>query len=344
MLSARTEAPPGTVNFHAEPFRPAWWLPGPHAQTIAGRMLRRPPPLPLHRERIETPDGDFLDLDFTTLARSGAPLAVLLHGLEGSSRRGYAINTYRALDAHGVGAVGVNFRSCSGEPNRMRRSYHSGDTDDFRFVLHFLAGRFPGSPLGAIGFSLGGNVLLKFLGEERANAPLVAAVAISVPYDLGACADALADSFMGRFYTRHFLRGLVEKMERKRALIDGHIDFARVRAARTFREFDDAATAPLHGFVDAEDYYCRSSSGPYLPHVRVPVLLLHAEDDPFLPAEAQPVATIRANPWLTGVVTRAGGHVGFVEGQPGVPRFWVERQAARFLADRLRIDSPPLAG
>jgi hypothetical protein len=329
------------VDFRPEPFRPAWWLPGAHAQTVAGRLLRRPAPLALRRERVETPDGDFLDLDFTTSALPGRPIVVLLHGLEGSSVRGYAINTYQGLEAAGVGTVGVNFRSCSGEPNRLARSYHSGDTDDLRFVLRLIADRFPDSPVGAVGFSLGGNVLVKYLGEEREAATLAVAVAISVPYYLGACADALANSFMGRLYTRHFVRALVAKSEAKRGLIGDRIDLARVHAARTFREFDDAATAPLHGFADAEDYYRRSSSAPFLAHVRVPTLLLHAADDPFLPSSALPLEAIRANPCVTAEVTRAGGHVGFVEGPPGAPRFWVERQAARFLAAHL---GPPRNG
>ena len=339
-----TVAVPSFRGFEAEPFRPAWWLPGAHAQTIAGRLLRKPPLLPLRRERIETPDGDFLDLDFTPSVRKGGPIVVLLHGLEGSSRRGYAINTYRALEASGIGTAGVNFRACSGEPNRLARSYHSGDTDDLRFVLAGLAKQFPGSPLAAVGFSLGGNVLLKYLGEEGEAAALQAGVAISVPYDLSGCADALASSAVGRFYARHFVRGLVAKAEAKLHLIGDRIDLARVRAAQTFREFDDAATAPLHGFRDADDYYRRSSSAPFLARIRVPTLLVHSEDDPFLPGEWVPREAIDGNPWLEALITQKGGHVGFVEGPPHAPRFWVERQAARFLASRLpampALDSP----
>lgn len=333
---ARTGAGPVEhIEFQPEPFRAAWWLPGAHAQTVAGRLLRRAAVPALRRERIETPDGDFLDLDFTPSAGTDRGLVVLLHGLEGSSRRGYAINTYGALEERGVGAVGINFRACSGEPNRLARSYHSGDTDDLRFVLRFLADRYPARPLGAVGFSLGGNVLLKYLGEEGDAAAFEAAVAVSVPYDLGGCADALAASPAGRFYTRHFVRGLVAKAEAKREIIRDTIDFARVRNARTFREFDDAATAPLHGFRDAEDYYRRSSSGAFLPAIRVPTLLMHAHDDPFLPGRYLPHGVIAANPWLRAVITDRGGHVGFVEGPPHAPRFWVERQAARFLAGHL---------
>jgi hypothetical protein len=339
---ARADGPrpgPGAlpVRFDAEPFRPAWWLPGAHAQTVAGRLLRRSAAMALRRERWDTPDGDFLDVDFTAGAEPGAPIVLLLHGLEGSSRRGYAVNTYRALETYRIGAVGLNFRGCSGDPNRLARSYHSGDTADLRFVLARLTERFPDSPLGVIGFSLGGNVLLKHLGEqgEAARQTITAAVAVSVPFDLGACADALASTRMGLAYTRHFLTGLARRTEAKRALFDGRIDLARVRAARTFRAFDDAATAPLHGFTSAEDYYRRSSSAEFVAAIRVPTLLLQSLDDPFLPAAALPSSAIATNPWLATVLTDRGGHVGFIEGQPGSPRFWAERQAARFLANRL---------
>ncbi len=328
---------PATRTFRARPYRPAWWLPGPHAQSIAGRLVRPRGGIAVRRERLELSDGDFVDLDLTPSANPGAPLVLLLHGLEGSSRRGYAWNAYRQLERRGVGAIGLNFRGCSGEPNRLPRSYHSGETGDLTFVLDWLAARFAGSRLGMIGFSLGGNVLLKFLGEQGqvASARLTAAAAISVPFDLGACADALATTPMGRFYTRHFIRSLGAKLEAKSSLLDGRIDRVRARAARTFREFDDAVTAPLHGFDGAADYYTRSSSGAFLERIRVPVLLLQAEDDPFLPREALPRDEIAANPWLIPAFTREGGHVGFIEGQPWRPRFWVEDEAARFLAERL---------
>lgn len=316
-------------------FRAALWLPGPHAQTIAGRLLRRPAAPPFVRERIDTPDGDFIDLDFPapppgTDERS--PLVLLLHGLEGSARRGYAINVYRALASHGMRAVGLNFRSCSGEINRTARFYHSGDTDDIRHVVDTLRARYPAAPLGIIGFSLGGNALLKYLGEEGAAARerVRCAVAVSVPYDLAAGADALDTTPMGRFYTGVFLKSLVAKADAKAALLVDKCDIERVRAARSFRAFDDAATAPLHGFAGAEDYYTRSSSRSYLSRVRVPTLLLHSADDPFLPAHAFPHDEVAANPCLNAVLTRRGGHVGFISGPPWRPRFWAEETAARW--------------
>lgn len=338
MGDAVPAAPPAPLPNHApRPFRPARWLPGRHGQTIGGRLFRLGRSFPLRRERIETPDGDFLDLDFAPAPRDGAPQVLLLHGLEGSARRGYALITYAELAAAGIQGVGLNFRSCSGEPNRAARLYHSGETSDIRFVLDHLAARFPDVRRGAIGFSLGGNALLKLLGEEgdAARRWLETAVAVSVPYDLAAGADHLERSVMGRFYTGLFVRSLQRKLEAKRALLDGKVDLDRALRARTFREFDDAATAPLHGFADAAEYYHLSSSARYLERIRVPTLLLHAEDDPFLPAHALPRDAIARNPFLVPVITRHGGHVGFIGGPPWAPRFWAEAEAARFLAARL---------
>jgi predicted alpha/beta-fold hydrolase len=334
----RKEAPRSpSKTFEPRPYRAAWWLPGPHAQTIAGRLLRRPPPFALRRERLRTPDGDFIDLDFTPAAREGAPIVLLLHGLEGSSRRGYALITYDALARQGMPAVGMNFRSCSGELNVTARFYHSGETEDLRFVLAHLRARFGDVRMGAIGFSLGGNVLLKYMGEEGDAAEIQSAVAVSVPYDLAAGARALERSAMGRFYTRIFLETLVDKTTRKAALIGDRCDLERMRAARTFWEFDDAVTAPLHGFLGADDYYVRSSSAGFLEHIRRPTLLLHSRDDPFLPPASLPLDVIARNPNLTPVITERGGHVGFIGGAPWRPVYWAEEEAARFLYERLDV-------
>jgi hypothetical protein len=323
----------------ARPFRPARWLPGPHAQTIAGRLLRRPALPRFERERIELPDGDFVDLDHASIGTpdAAAPVVLVLHGLEGSARRGYAINTYHELARRGVRALGLNFRSCSGERNRNARLYHSGDTADIEHVLRLLAARYPDVPRGAIGFSLGGNALLKLLGELGADARALVSVAaaVSVPYDLGAGADCLDRTHMGRFYAARFIRSLIAKAEAKAALLGDTCDLERVRAARSFREFDDAATAPIHGFAGAEDYYTRSSSVHYLDRIRIPTLLLHAADDPFLPAAHFPHARVAANPDLTAVLTERGGHVGFIEGPPWAPSFWAEETAAAFIARHL---------
>lgn len=334
-----------TTRFSTRPFRIAPWLRSAHAQTIGGRLLRRMRPPAFERERIELPDGDFVDVDrpvFPIQSRSDAPLVLLMHGLEGSARRGYAIETYRQLALRGVRSLGLNFRSCSGEPNRAPRFYHSGDTADIAHVLRLLAERYPGVPRGVIGFSLGGNAMLKLLGELGAEArQLVStAVAVSVPYDLGAGADWLERTAMGRFYTSRFIRSLIAKAEARAAHLSDRCDLERIRAARTFREFDDAATAPIHGFADADDYYRRSSSLHYLRDIRVPTLLLHAADDPFLPAACFPCDAVRDNALIDAVVTDNGGHVGFIEGPPWAPSFWAEEQAARYLAGQL-LDGVP---
>ena len=266
---------PGTgklLPLQPPPFRPATGLGGAHRQTIAGRYLRRIGSPPFRRERIELPDGDFVDLDFPPSPGPDSPLVLLLHGLEGSARRGYAINTYRELAERGLAAVGLNFRSCSGEPNRTARLYHSGETEDIRFMARLLRDRFPGVPRAAVGFSLGGNALLKFLGEEGEGGAewFGAAAAVSVPYDLAASADALDRGLMGRLYARHFVRSLIAKTEAKAELLPGICDLERVRRARTFRDFDDAATAPIHGFDGAADYYERCSSAAFLGRIRCP--------------------------------------------------------------------------
>lgn len=334
--------PPRLPDFELRPFRPAGWLRGPHAQTLGGRYLRHRGGLAFRRERVATPDGDFVELDFALLPRlpwndvtPGEPVAVVLHGLEGSARSGYVHQVLRELGSRGIRGVALNFRSCGGEMNQLPRFYHSGDTGDLAFVLDLLGKRFRGSPLGAVGFSLGGNVLLKYLGEQGEAAPVRAAAAVSVPFDLAAGARRM-ERGMGRVYTGFFLRSLRAKFLAKGERMGDACDAARVLAARTFREFDDAATAPLHGFRDAEHYYAESSSAGFVHAIRVPTLLLHSLDDPFLPPDAVPRDAARENPFVVEGFTRHGGHVGFVGGgAPWAPEFWAEAEAARFLHDVL---------
>ena len=328
------------MTFTAEEFTAPWWLRSPHAQTIGARLLRRRKPEGIKRERVTTPDDDFLDLDFAGDFTNPRAIVLLQHGLEGSALRGYALNVYHELNKRGIAAVGLNFRSCSGELNRAQRLYHSGETEDTRFIVQLLHERYPNAAIGAIGFSLGGNALLKYLGEEGAAVRLKCAVAVSVPYDLGAGADYLDRSAMGRFYTRIFVKALVEKSKNKAELIAASCDFERGLRAQSFREFDDAITAPLHGFAHADDYYERSSSAQFLPSISIPTLLLHAQDDPFLPVASIPYAHINRNPRLHAIITRHGGHVGFIHGAPFKPRFWAEETAARFLAQCLQASVP----
>lgn len=295
--------------------------------------------LTFHRERVELPDGDFVDLDFTCNPADlgDRPLVLLLHGLEGSARSKYALQMYRALGARSIAAVGLNFRSCSGELNRLPRLYHSGDTADLEFILKRLARRFAVQPRGVVGFSLGGNALLKFLGESGAGAQrcVAAAAVVSVPFDLSAGADHLVRP-AGRMYSTLLLRKLQRKVRAKRHLMPAGVDVDRALAATTFRDFDDAATAPLHDFEDAEDYYRQSSSGKFVSQIKIPTLMLHAADDPFVPAGCIPVSAARDNPYVVAAFTRQGGHVGFVErSSPWKPAFWAEQEVARYMSDML---------
>ncbi len=315
-----------------EPFAPARGLASPHAQTIYASLVRPTHAPPLKRERWELPDGDFVDLD-TFDGVPGAPHVVTLHGLEGSSRSGYITAILRGAAERGWGATAINFRSCSGEPNRLLRSYHSGDIGDALSVLKHLRERLTG-PLYAVGFSLGANVLLRLLEETGDSTPVEAAAAVSTPFDLSACADTLDGP--GPFqllYRERFLRTLKHKAREKLRRFPGSFDVQAMERARTIRAFDDAVTAPLHGFRDVAHYYAEASSGPRLHAIRRPTLLLSAKDDPMIPATTHP-RDAAANPHLHLVVTERGGHVGFVAGGAFSPSFWGEAQVLAFFSSR----------
>ena len=296
-----------------------WWLPGGHLQTIHA-SLRPPPRVRLERERWETPDGDFIDVDFAGDAAAAKRL-VLFHGLEGCSDGHYA----RALAAQALGSgwriVLPNFRGCSGEPNRKPRAYHSGDTAEIDWILRRL-----GKDLHAIGISLGGNALLKWLGERGEDAvPIVSrAAAVSAPIDLAAAGAALDRGLNRLLYTRMFLTTLKQKSLAKLERFPGLFDADVVRAARTFREFDNAVTAPLHGFRDVDHYWSAASSGPWLARIRVPTLLLNARNDPFLPEHALLAAARNAAASVLLEFPRDGGHVGFQHS-------WLAQRLLRFL-------------
>ena len=308
-------------------------------QTIWGPLFRRDR-LRWRRERVTTSDDDFVDLDWAGAeARPDAPLLLILHGLEGSSRSHYAVGLAREALARGWRAVVLNFRSCSGELNRRPQFYHSGHTDDLDDVVRVLVGREPAARLGAVGISLGGNVLLKWLGEREAKVPaqFVGAVGISVPFELAPCARALDQGFRRRVYAANFLRTMRAKAERKAARDPDFatlIDLPNARRARTFAEYDRAVTAPLNGFADETDYWTKSSSQPFLKDIRVPVLLVHAEDDPFFPARLLPREEFRKSDYLKPLIVPAGGHVGFVTGAPWRWEPWLEKTTLDFLGGR----------
>ena len=258
----------------------------------------------------------------------------MLHGLEGSTRSHYVGGLLREALVRGWRAVALNFRSCSGELNRLPRFYHSGDTGDLDEILTRLRAQHPDAALAAVGVSLGGNVLLKWLGEQGGGACLEAAAAISVPFDLAACAAVLDRGFARVVYTRNFLHTLRAKVRDKAARYPGFVDVAAALRARTFAEYDEVVTARLGGFTGARDYWERSSSGPYLSRIRRPTLLINALDDPFVPSRTLPDPR-HLGEHVTAEFPSHGGHAGFLGGAPWSATSWAERRALEFVAARL---------
>jgi predicted alpha/beta-fold hydrolase len=269
------------------------------------------------RERLEAPDGDFVDLHFALPepAQADAPLLVHFHGLEGSSGSHYALALMRAAADRGWRGVVVHFRGCSGEPNRLPRAYHSGDSDEADWVLRRVHASYPGAALHAVGVSLGGNVLAKWLGERAEDAAFVtAAASIGSPLDLVAGGEAISRGF-NRLYTRMFLATLKPKVTEKLRRFPGLLDAQRLRAVRTMFDFDDFYTAPVHGYAGALDYWTRASGKPWLPGVRVPHLVLNALNDPFVPATSLPQPG-QVSRFVTLEQPAQGGHIGFPRGAP----------------------------
>ncbi len=317
-------------------YRAPRWLPGGNLQTLYPALLAPVPAVAWHRERWDAPDGDFIDLDWSEprdrkpgIAGNRQPLVVLFHGLEGSSNSHYARAMMHAVQQRGWRGVVAHFRGCSGELNRLPRAYHSGDSAEIDWILRRLRERHAG-PLFAAGVSLGGNALLKWLGEQGLAAAdvLQGAAAISAPVDLHAAATALERGF-NLAYTRHFLATMKRKSFAKLRAHPELFDAARLRAARTLREFDDLVTAPLHGFRGVDDYYSRSSSKPWLACISVPTLLLNARNDPFLPAAALPAPQELAAA-VSAVFPEEGGHVGFPNASGTLG--WLPRSVLEFFS------------
>ncbi len=316
-------------------FKPAWWLPGPHLQTLFPPVFRNCKPPPLRRERIELTDGDFVDLDWTD-AQAG-PLVLLLHGLGGSIHSHYVAGLLRALESGGFRAAILYFRGCSGEPNRLARSYHSGETGDLDAVLRYLAGHPTRQPLYAVGVSLGGNVLLKWLGEHPDQSLVAKAIAISVPFELNAAALRLERGF-SRLYQAYLLRKLRRATRTKARHHRLPFELSVLPQLRTFRQFDDQVTAPLHGFAGVDDYYRKCSSRAFISRISTPTLVLHAENDPFMTADAIPAAA-ELGPGVRLELCRSGGHAGFVSGSwPWKPRYWLDERVCEFLREPLPGD------
>jgi hypothetical protein len=336
---ASSPAPPGRTAEGTRAFHPPWWGTNGHIQTIWGPLFRRNH-LRLRRERLGTPDGDFVDLDWLDDDRlaARAPRLLVLHGLEGSSRSHYVSGLLRLGRAAGWHGVAFNFRSCSGELNHLPRFYHSGETGDLAWVIETLVGRAPGVPIGAVGVSLGGNVLLKWLGEVGREAPaeVRGAVGISVPLDVAASARVLDRGLHRLVYAANFLKTMRSKVIAKERRYPGFVDVEAMRRARTFARYDRVVTAPLNGFRDEVDYWTRASSGPYLARIRRPTLLLASRDDPIVPGRTLPDPR-DLPPDVRTEFTARGGHAGFLEGRwPWSASSWAERRAVEFLTSLLR--------
>jgi uncharacterized protein len=321
-----------TVNF-----KPAWWLRHAHLQTLYPALLRRIATPPLRRERLITPDNDFLDIDYC--GTGTAPLVLLLHGLTGSSQSSYIKGLQHALWQQGLRSAALNFRGCSGEYNRLARCYHSGETEDIHFLYQTLRQREPDTAFAAVGFSLGGNVLLKWLGEQRDKLDLFAAVAVSVPLVLSICATKL-DTGFSKLYRANLLRELKQYVTAKqrhleqlgiKAEADKLKQLGDLSRINSFWQYDDRVVAPLHGFHNVHDYYQRSSSRQFLKKITVPTLVIQAQDDPFMTREVLP-KTEELSTTVCLELCQGGGHVGFVTGKnPLHPQYWLEQRILAFL-------------
>ena len=314
-------------------FKPAWWLPGAHAQTIYPFFIKRPVKLKLTWERLRLPDDDFIDLVWAD--KSSGPIILVLHGLEGSIRSHYVKGIMIALCKQGWSPVLMHFRGCSGTHNIKVRGYHSGETGDLRFLIDTLHSRYPDKKTAAVGFSLGGNVLLKYLGEYKNDCRLDAAVAVSVPFVLNDAADCLNSGF-SKIYQHHLLRLIQKRIKNKfEYRQDAPFSLTDLSKWNNFHLFDNFVTAPLHGFGSSAEYYRLCSSRQFLKDICIPVLVVHAKDDPFLSTDAIPdTADLPENVMLE--LSEKGGHVGFIGGPlPWRPYYWLESRIPEYLKNLL---------
>ncbi|MCJ8166508.1 alpha/beta fold hydrolase [Pontibacter sp. E15-1] len=298
-----------------------------HLQTIIPSLFRQVEGVHYQRERLVTPDEDFLDIDWSVVGSDS--LLVLSHGLEGDSSRPYITGMVKAFNQRGIDALAWNYRSCSGEPNNLLRSYHLGASDDLDFVVRHALKKHNYKQVYLTGFSAGGNITLKYLGEAPEQVPkqVKRAAVFSVPVDLKGSAMKIP-----MLYTRRFLKSLKAKLEHKKALYAAEVDLTDYNIYWSFPEFDDRYTAPMHGFKDAEDYYARVSSKQFIRHIQIPTLLVNAMNDPFLSEECYPVQEALENSSFYLEMPAEGGHVGFAEDSwAGI--YYSESRALRFLLE-----------
>ncbi len=315
----------------ASAYRPFALLANGHLQTIAASIWRRVPEVRYRRQRLELPDGDFVDLDWSWAGPApAARLGIVSHGLEGDSGRPYVRGMARALNRAGFDALAWNYRGCGGETNRLLRAYHLGDTDDLAAVVEHAVGAKKYSEIYLTGFSAGGNVTLKYLGENAARVPTQVrrAAVFSVPTDLKASSLHIS-RWQNRIYLRRFMSSLREKIRVKAAHLPGQLDLTALDQLRDFPQFDEHYTAPMHGFASADDYYEQAASGRYLAGIRVPTLLVNALNDPFLPPSCYPREAATASPYFYLETPTVGGHVGFNENGPA-GSYYSERRAIDF--------------
>ncbi len=315
-------------------YLPPLFLRNGHLQTVYPSLFRKRDAGFYQRERIETPDDDFLDLDWSRTGRD--KLAIISHGLEGNSQRAYVVGMMNALNNSGWDALAWNYRSCSGEPNRQLRSYHNGATDDLSIVIDHALNSFSYRSVALIGFSMGGNLTLVFLGQQSVNIrnEIKAAVVFSVPADLKASSEELA-KFKNRIYMKRFLKMLHQKITAKMKLMPDAINDANFHRIKNFKDFDDRYTAPIHGFKNAEDYWQQCSSKQFIPSIKIPTLIVNAQNDPFLADGCYPIEESNKNRHVSLEMPEHGGHVGFVEfNRQNV--YWSEKRTLHFLDATLK--------
>lgn len=327
-----------TGRVTASAFKAAPWLKNRHLQTIFPSLpLPRTARPALTRQLLDLPDGDATVIDWLEGSDNpnlDSPLLLLLHGLESSAESSYARQLMAAAEAQGWGAAVLHFRDCGDYRNRLPRRYHAGETNDFRYFVNYLVDSGFRRPLMAVGYSLGGNVLLKYLGEERNESPLAAAAAVSVPLSLQLCADALTIGF-SKVYQAHLLKRMKSAVRNKFNADTAAFDWQRAMNATSFAEFDDAVTAPLHGFTGKDEYYEKCSSLKFLRLIERPTLVINSSDDPFMSPEMLPGADA-LSPLVTLEISQQGGHVGFVEGgTPWRPQYFLPGRLIGFLSEHL---------
>jgi uncharacterized protein len=315
------------------PFKPAWWLANPHVQTVYPTFAQSVTPPDYRLERLELPDNDFIDLAWAEASLpKDAPLVILLHGLGGGIHSSYVPRLLNAFNAQGWRGVLMHFRGSGAEPNRLPRVYHSGDTDDLNYLLELLAKQKPATKKALVGISLGGNVLLKWLGEHPKQSIVEAGVAVSVPFQLRLAADRMNQG-LSRLYRSYLLKEMRTVFSHKLTLKDCELPpgLHNMDAYHCFWTFDEYVTAPLHGFSSVHDYYRESSCKKYLPTIETKALIIHALDDPFMMSEAVPLPDEMSSA-VTIELSKKGGHVGFVSGQiPGMPECWLDQRIPEFL-------------